>query len=591
MKPRSLCLNARAHLALLPGWLACLSAQGGYIVGSFSPVPSGSNVNLSTVGKLDWIHWGLYTSSSRDRKWGVLPQISDYTVLNGDLGGSAIIYQYANNANGYTWTDGWPHESVTNTTTGVWAYQSVPNTTITGFGFQFTAPADTAERILQVYVGAYAARGKLQASLSDASATNYVDTSLFNSGNGPGAVYTLRYKADSAGQTLSVNWTLSARGTPPSTTANVTLQAAALTASNANNPPLVTVFDPANQSAFAAPAAVSLSASALDFDGTVTNVAFYAGLSKLGEVAASPYNLVWSNVTSGRYMVTAAATDNGGVTRASPPIEVFVHGSGGSLTGSNAAAPATVDLTAEGTADWTHWGLVNSTSFDYKGAVPRQISNFTKLGTNSVKRYSDNYTAFAWSDGTPTTDSFGTTTGVYVNGLTNGFSLTAPADTNARTLRVYLGGYGSEVSFTSWLSDLSAAPYTDSSISNVYGSDYLVYTLNYAAASAGQTLEVVCRIQDLFDYDYGNVTLPAATLQGPLPAAPSLTILNPQLSGGEFSFSFNSQSNQGYTVEFTPLLSPANWLTLTNLIGTGGELWVADPTVTNAQRYYRLIAQ
>ncbi|MEK6334024.1 MAG: hypothetical protein AABM67_03685 [Acidobacteriota bacterium] len=43
-------------------------------------------------------------------------------------------------------------------------------------GFQIAVPADTNLHTLKVYVGLWYAQGKLEASLSDASAPIYVDT-------------------------------------------------------------------------------------------------------------------------------------------------------------------------------------------------------------------------------------------------------------------------------------------------------------------------------------------------------------------------------------------------------------------------------
>src|SRR5207248_917712 len=157
--------------------------------------------------------------------------------------GSASVYQFADNANGYSWSDGTPTAVVTNTTTGVWAY----GTPAIGSGFKITAPADTASRILKVYVGAFAARGKLEAYLSDGSGHGYTNTSLFNIGNGPSAVYTITYAAGSAGQQLVVRWFLHM---PAGADGNVTLQAAALTSTNANNPPFVELTNPLENSNF-----------------------------------------------------------------------------------------------------------------------------------------------------------------------------------------------------------------------------------------------------------------------------------------------------------------------------------------------------
>src|ERR1043166_3912988 len=213
--------------------------HAGTLSGSPSSIPRGSVVNLSAAGPLDWVHWGLYTDSSLDRKAGVNPLISDFSVVydNGDSNAYAFAYQYGDNYNGYSWSDGAPTASVTNTTTGVWAYGLPP----IGSGFEITVPADTNIRVLKVYVGAFAAQGLLVASLSDGSAPNYSDFSLVNFRNGPSAVYTLTYAADSPGQTLKVRWTLfEIRGI----SANVTLQAAALTANGANSRPFVSITDP-----------------------------------------------------------------------------------------------------------------------------------------------------------------------------------------------------------------------------------------------------------------------------------------------------------------------------------------------------------
>src|SRR5213075_2302395 len=53
-------------------------ARGATLIGHFDPVPAGTNINLTAEGALDWVHWGLYTESSINRKAGVTPQIPDY---------------------------------------------------------------------------------------------------------------------------------------------------------------------------------------------------------------------------------------------------------------------------------------------------------------------------------------------------------------------------------------------------------------------------------------------------------------------------------------------------------------------------------
>ena len=482
------------------------TARAGVLSGAKTPIPAGADINLTAAGPLDWVHWGLYTPTSLDRKSGVTPQIGDWTVI-GPSNAFTAAYQFSDNANGYSWSDGTPTASVTNTTSGVWAY-GVPNI---GTGFELSVPADTTTRTLKVYVGAFAAKGRFEASLSDMSAAGYLDTSLSNIRNGPSAIYALQYAANSAGQTLTIRFTVEQIFGPAG---NVTLQAAALTANGANNPPIVSINSPINNATYTTPVNVTITADAMDLDGTVTKVEFYDGANRLGEDTTSPYSFTWNSAPAGYHVLSAVATDNSANFSTSMPVEIFVNSSGGSLSGSNAVPPATLDLTAEGTADWAHWGLVSSNSFDHKSGVTQKISDFTVLGTQAVQQYADNFTAYTWTDGTPTPSATNSTTGVFISGITNGFQIQAPADTTPRRLKVYVGLYGAQGNFQAFLGDFSAPAYTDTSLNDVYGNSYAVYTLDYAAASTGQNLIVQYRSLTLYDQDFGNVTLQAATLVG-----------------------------------------------------------------------------
>ena len=63
-----------------------------------------------------------------------------------------------------------------------------------GSGFQFAAPADTTLRTLKVYVGAFAAAGKLEASLSDNSASAHTG-SFTNQLDGESRAFSISYAA------------------------------------------------------------------------------------------------------------------------------------------------------------------------------------------------------------------------------------------------------------------------------------------------------------------------------------------------------------------------------------------------------------
>jgi hypothetical protein len=466
--------------------------------GKFTPVPTGIDVNLSVEGPLDWVHWGLYTDSSLDRKAGVTPQIPDFTPIK-DNG----PFQYADNYNGYSWSDGFPTQCVTNTPTGVWMYGKAN-------GFELHFPADTTPKTLKLYVGTFGAVGTFTATLQGTS-LSYTDHSVTNERNGPGGVYALDVSADTPGQMLEIKYVVDQTF---DSTGNVTLQAAALSVPDANNPPVVSISAPADGANYSVNEDIIIAADAADTDGSIAKVEFFLGTAKLGESTTSPYSMTWSSAPAGSYLVTVRASDETGATATSTKVRIFVNGNGGALSGRSEFPPASVDLTAEGSSDWAHWGLASPASFNHKTGVPQQISNFTTIGTEITQGLQDYVTEFSWSDGAPSSAADPTRSGVGIRGLNDGFRITAPADTSRRTLKVYVGLYGAEGRFRAYLSDQSAPAYTDTSLSSIYGNPPAVYILDYSAASAGQTLIVEYTPGILFDADYGYVSLQAATLSG-----------------------------------------------------------------------------
>jgi hypothetical protein len=94
---------------------------------------------------------------------------------------------------------------------------------------------------------------------------------------------------------------------------------------DANQAPSVTITNPANGALFQPGATITINASAIDNDGTVTNVAFYAGLTKLGDDTSAPFSFTWNGVPQGNYTLTAVATDNSGASRTSPGVDITVN--------------------------------------------------------------------------------------------------------------------------------------------------------------------------------------------------------------------------------------------------------------------------
>ena len=168
-----------------------------------------------------------------------------------------------------------------------------------------------------------------------------------------------------------------------------------------------------------------------------------------------------------------------------------------------------VQLTTEGSADWSHWGLTQVGDVNRKAGVTQQISTYTLVGTTAPQRYANNGIGFTWTGGAPTATATASTTGIFVNGQNNGFSLSIPADTTVRTLKVYVGAFRTNGRMVAHLSDGSAPDYVDTSLINSAAPTSLgAYTFVYKAASSGQTLTVTYTE----DTSTGNVTLQAATL-------------------------------------------------------------------------------
>ena len=170
-------------------------AAPGSLTGSVSNITSSTTINLTNTGTIDWAHWGLKAYGNFNHKATGGTKISNATLIGANPG------RNTNNLPGFTWTGGTPTASATNTRAGI--YVNGQNN-----GFSFTAPADTTIRHVKVWVYGWTAKGKLTAHLSDRSAADYVNTSIGSTSTTKYyAVFTLTYKAGSAGQNLKVTWT------------------------------------------------------------------------------------------------------------------------------------------------------------------------------------------------------------------------------------------------------------------------------------------------------------------------------------------------------------------------------------------------
>ncbi|HZM05496.1 MAG TPA: Ig-like domain-containing protein [Candidatus Saccharimonadales bacterium] len=95
--------------------------------------------------------------------------------------------------------------------------------------------------------------------------------------------------------------------------------------------PTVAITNPASGTVLAAPATVTLSASASVIGGTVTNVTFFTNSVAAGSTATLPFRLTITTLPAGSYALTAAATAAGISTTSSvvsmnvvAPVAIFI---------------------------------------------------------------------------------------------------------------------------------------------------------------------------------------------------------------------------------------------------------------------------
>ena len=176
-----------------------------------------------------------------------------------------------------------------------------------------TAPATNAT---------YAAPGSiiLQASAADSDGSiskvdYYSGASLVKSATV--APYTANWTSVAIG-----SYVITARATD--NTGGVTISAPINVTVAANVAPTVSISAPANNTSFAAPGLITLSAAALDSDGKVNSVSFYNGTVLLRTVTAEPFTYTWSGAAVGVYTVTAKAIDDKGAMTTSALISVTV---------------------------------------------------------------------------------------------------------------------------------------------------------------------------------------------------------------------------------------------------------------------------
>jgi chitodextrinase len=167
----------------------------------------------------------------------------------------------------------------------------------------------------------------------------------------------------------------------------ITLTSLSGTLGAPNTPPTVSVTSPSNGATFLVGASVPFNATAADADGTVDSVQFYVDGIKVGSDLSSPYTFSWT-ATVGAHALTAKATDNGGTTVTSSPVNITVG---------NIIPPAvSISSPANGATFFSGAVIaINANAADADGTVDSVefYVDGSKVGSDLSSPYSFNWTS------------------------------------------------------------------------------------------------------------------------------------------------------------------------------------------------------
>lgn len=256
-----------------------------------------------------------------------------------------------------------------------------------------------------------------------------------------------------------------------------------------------------------------------------------------------------------------------------------------------------VNLTAEGKADWAHWGLADGSIFNHRAGVVQKISDVTMLGTDWKARDADNaFTAFSWTNGinenNVATTATNTRSFVWNNvGNDVGFQLTAPADEFERTLTLYVAsgqwGGAAEGRLVAELSDGTALPVEDIWGAPMWQRRSAKFTITYKASTPGQTLTLRwTRERDNVNQgNWSSILLQAATLVGG-PAEPASGLTATAGGSGAAFLSWDEGANgASYNIFRSQTDGGPYELVASNVAGTE----YMDMGLTNGETYYYVV--
>lgn len=146
--------------------------------------------------------------------------------------------------------------------------------------------------------------------------------------------------------------------------------------------PTVQITSPTNGTVYAAPANVTMQATASDTGGTISSVQFRVGSTVLTNETTSPFAATTNNLPAGSYALSAVATDSGGV-KATNTVNI------------NVIAPSPLTLGSavrSGTIFQFMYSANAGLNYIVQRSTNLQSANWLTLATNTASGSSVNFT-------------------------------------------------------------------------------------------------------------------------------------------------------------------------------------------------------
>ena len=156
----------------------------------------------------------------------------------------------------------------------------------------------------------------------------------------------------------------------------------------ANQPPAVSIVEPAGSLVVTLPATVTVTAAAIDPEDRLLSVEFYADSTLIGRRDGTPHSIAWAPSAPGVYTLTAVAHDQDGGRTVSAAVRVTVQEPGNS--------PPTVSLAASLTSSIAPGVIaLAANASDPEGQLARVefFSGSSRLASDASAPYS-----FTWND-------------------------------------------------------------------------------------------------------------------------------------------------------------------------------------------------